>query len=132
MHYICTMKLHEKYTRIPFLLFTVIVALLILQSVWIYRTYQLEHNRLMTEIEEAFNLAYQREQTYRVPVVDIVNPGEVSIQGCSNEEIIIVRKCVDPDTVVYKNLSGCSVENFIKNVFWDLREQIVPMNIHWV
>ena len=129
-YYICIMSLHKKYTRAFFLLFTGIVALLILQSVWIYPTYQLEHNRLMTEIEEAFNLAYQKEQTYRVPVVDIVNPGEVSIQSCGSEEIIIVRKCFDPDTIVYNNLSGRSVENFIKNVFWDLREQIVPMNIH--
>lgn len=124
------MNLHKKHTQASFFLFTGIVALLILQSIWVYRTYQLEYSRLMTEIEDAFSLAYQKEQTYRVPVVDIVNPGEVSIQGCGSEEIIIVRKCFAPDTIVYNNLSGRSVENFIKNVFWDLREQIVPMNIH--
>ena len=124
------MILYKKHTHAPFFPVVGIVALLILQSVWVYRTYQLEYKRLMTEIEDAFTLAYQKEQTYRVPVVDIVNPGEVSIQGCGNEEIIIVRKCFVPDTIVYNNLSGHSVENFIKNVFWDLREQIVPMNIH--
>jgi len=124
------MNLRKKNTRTSFFLFPGIVALLMLQFIWTYRTYQLEHNRLMTEIEDAFSLAYQKEQTYRLPVVDIVNSGELSIQSCGNEEIIIVRKCFDPDTIVYNNLSGHSVENFIKNVFWDLREQIVPMNIH--
>lgn len=104
-------------------------ALLILQSTWIYHAYQWEYNRLMAELEEAFTLAYQKEQTYRVPVVDIVNPGEVSIQSCGNEEIIIVRKCPDTDTIVYNNLSGRSVEKFIHRVFRDLREGIAPMNI---
>ena len=106
-----------------------IISLFVLQSVWIYQTYQLEHNRIMTELREAFALAYEKEQTYRIPVVDILNPGEVSIQSCGNEEIIIVRKCSDADTIVYNNLSGRSIEKFINLVFGDLRESIVPMNL---
>lgn len=106
------------------------ISLLILQSVWIYKTYQLEHNRLVNELKEAFSLAYEKEQTYRIPVVDILNPGELTIQGCGNEEIIIVRKCFDADTIVYNNISGRSIEKFINRVFWDLREGITPMNIY--
>lgn len=124
------MNPHKKNRKVLFILLAGSISLLILQSIWIYRTYQLEQKQLMTVIGDAFSLAYQKEQTYRIPVADIINPGEVSIQSCGNEEIIIVRKCFDSDTIVYNNSSGHSVENFIKNVFWDLREQIVPLNIY--
>lgn len=106
------------------------VCLLVLQLAWTYYSYQLEYDGLMAEIEEALSMAYQKEQTYRVPIADIVNPGEVSIQSCGTEEIIIVRKCFNSDTIVYHNTTGRSVESFIRNVFWDLREHIVPLNIY--
>lgn len=84
----------------------------------------------MEEIEDAFDLAYQKEQTYRVPVVDIVNPGGVTIQSCGSEEITIVRQCNNSDTIVYHNISGHSIVDFLNRVFWDLRENMVPMNIY--
>jgi len=124
------MNLKEKYIRPYLWASSGIFILLILQSIWIYHTYQLEHNVLITELKESFTLAYQKEQTYRVPVVDIVNPGEVSIQSCGSEEIIIVRKCINADTIVYNNISGHSIEKFINNVFGDLRKSIAPMNIY--
>jgi hypothetical protein len=33
----------------------------------------------------AFRQAYQKEQTYRIPVVDIVNPGAITIQSCGTQ-----------------------------------------------
>jgi len=107
-----------------------IISLLLIQFVWVYFTYKTEKTRFMTEVEDAFALAYQKEQTYRIPVVDIVNPGAVTIQSCGSEEIVIIRKCPDSDTIVYKNISGYSIEGFINRVFGDLREQIVPVNIY--
>lgn len=124
------MSLHKKYNHTVLFVLIGCISLLILQSIWVYHTYKMKHQHLLTEINDAFNLAYEKEQTYRIPVVDIINPGEVSIQGCGNEEIIIVRRCYDSDTIVYNNISGHSVENFINRVFWDLRESIVPMNIY--
>jgi len=123
------MGLNKKYSRPFWGAITASVTLIMLHSIWIYQTYQLEHKRLITELNEAFSLAYQKEQTYRIPVVDIFNPGEVSIQSCGTEEIIIVRKCLDADTIVYNNISGRSIEKFINRVFWDLRENIVPLNL---
>ncbi|NDV97595.1 winged helix family transcriptional regulator [Dysgonomonas sp. 521] len=124
------MSLTEKYIRPCFWVLTASAFLFVLQSVWMYHTYQQEHFRLVTELKEAFAEAYQKEQTYRVPVVDIVNPGELSIQSCGSEEIMIVRKCSLGDTIVYNNISGRSIEKFIDRVFRDLRESIVPMNIY--
>lgn len=124
------MSLIKKYIRPCFWMLTSSILLLVLQSIWICHTYQQEHSRLKIELKEAFAQAYQKEQTYRVPVVDIVNPGELSIQSCGNEEIMIVRKCTLGDTIVYNNLSGRSIEKFIDRVFRDLRENIVPMNIY--
>ena len=106
------------------------ISLLTMQSVWIYHAYLLKHQQMMNNIKDAFNLAYRKEQTYRIPVVDIVNPGAITIQSCGTEEIIIVRKCPDADTIVYQNISGHSIESFINHVFLDLREQIVPLNIY--
>lgn len=105
------------------------ICLLAVQSIWVCQSYQLEQKHLIKELKEAFALAYEKEQTYRVPVVDIVNPGEVTMQSCGDEEIIIVRKCPDADTIVYNNLSGRPIEKFLNHVFRDLRESIVPMNI---
>jgi DNA-binding response OmpR family regulator len=124
------MNSHKKLFR-PFLLaLASIISLLVLQFVWVYKSYILEHQQIMNNINDAFRIAYQKEQTYRIPVVDIVNPGEISIQSCGTEEIIIVRKCPENDTIVYNNISGHSIESFINQVFLDLREQIVPLNIH--
>ncbi len=106
------------------------ISLLILQLVWVCHTYQMEHQQIMNNIRDAFNLAYQKEQTYRIPVVDIVNLGAITIQSCGSEEIIIIRKCPEADTIVYQNISGHSAENFINRVFLDLREHIVPLNIY--
>jgi hypothetical protein len=106
------------------------ISLLAMQSAWVYHVYLLKHQQIMNNIKDAFHLAYQKEQTYRIPVVDIVNPGAITIQTCGTEEIIIVRKCPDADTIVYHNISGHSVESFINHVFLDLREQIVPLNIY--
>ena len=124
------MSLNKKYIHLSFWALLGSLSLLALQSIWIYHTYQLEHNQLMVELKEALSLAYQKEQTYRIPVVDIVTSGEVTMQSCGEEEIIVVRKCLDADTIVYKNISGSSIEKFINRVFWDLREQIVPMNTY--
>ena len=114
------------------LLFAVVsgISLLALQSVWMYNSYILEYQQIMNNINDAFRQAYQKEQTYRIPVVDIVNPGAITIQSCGTEEIIIVRKCPEADTIVYNNISGHSIESFINHVFLDLREQIVPLNIY--
>lgn len=84
----------------------------------------------MIDVEEAFVQAYRKEQTYRIPVVDIVNPGAVTIESCGTEEIQIIRKCPSPDTIVYNNPSGYSIESFVNRVFVDLREHIMPMNIN--
>jgi DNA-binding winged helix-turn-helix (wHTH) protein len=124
------MSLNEKYICPHLWALAGGVCLLILQSVWIFQTYEQEHNCLVTGLKEAFTLAYQKEQTYRIPVVDIVNPGEVSIQSCGNEEIMIIRKCSPADTIVYENISGRSIEKFVDRVFRDLRENITPMNIY--
>jgi len=124
------MNLNRKNIRPVFWVLAGGLLLLASQSIWIYHTYQLEHHRLMAELKESFTLAYEKEQTYRVPVVNIINPGGLSIQSCGNEEIIIVRTCLDTDTIVYNNISGHSIEKFINRAFRDLREDIVPMNIY--
>ena len=105
-------------------------ALITLQVLWIRNSYLLERRQLQSLIADAFEQAHQKEQTYRIPVVDIVNPGAVTIQSCGTEEILIIRNCPETDTISYNNVSGYPVENFISRVFRDLREQIVPMNIH--
>ena len=103
---------------------------LILQSLWIYFSYQLTADQLMVDMREAFAQAYRKEQTYRIPVADIVTLGSVTIESCGREEVMIIRKCPEPDTVMYNNPSELSIENFINRVFVDLREHIVPMNIN--
>jgi hypothetical protein len=61
-----------------------------------------------------------------------VNPGEITIQSCGTEDILIVRKCPQADTIIFNNISGYSIERFINQVFRDLREQIVPMNMNCI
>lgn len=123
------MHIFKKHNRLFFLLVGFLLVLT-LQSTWIYQAYKMKHRDMMTDIKNAFDRAYQKEQTYRIPVVDIVNSGGVTIQSCTNEEITIVRKCNDSDTIRYTNLSGHSIENFLNRVFWDLRENITPLNIY--
>ena len=110
--------------------FAGIVFALLLQSAWICYSYRLTANQMMVDLQAAFAEAYRKEQTYRVPVTDIIMPGSVTIESCGREEVMIISKCPDPDTVVYKNPSGLSIESFINRVFTDLREHIVPMNIN--
>ena len=124
------MHFHQKYIRSFLFAFAGSVFLLALQTVWLHHAYLSEHQQMMNHINDAFHQAYQKEQTYRIPVVDIVNPGAITIESCGNEEILIVRKCPEPDTIVYNNVSGHSIESFLNNVFVDLREQIVPLNIY--
>lgn len=89
----------------------------------------MQYRQVRAEIEDAFHLAYQKEQTYRVPVVDIVNSGGVTIQSCESEEITVVQEC-HGDTITYTNMSGYSIVDFLNRAFRDLRENMVPMNIY--
>ena len=124
------MVLSKRNNR--FLLFTIvgIVCVLISQGIWLHNAYLYTGRQLMIDAKEAFALAYQKEQTYRVPFANIVNSGAVTIESCSSEEVQIIRYCPEPDTTVYNNLSGLSIESFINHVFVDLREQISPINIY--
>ena len=121
---------HQKHIHTYFYAIAGSIFLLTLQSVWLRHAYITERRQMMNMIKDAFHQAYQKEQTYRIPVVDIVNPGAITIESCGNEEIFIIRKCPSPDTIVYNNISGHSIESFLSNVFVDLREQIVPLNIY--
>ncbi|MDR0661556.1 MAG: winged helix-turn-helix domain-containing protein [Prevotellaceae bacterium] len=123
------MAIVKKRSR-SFLLILVCLSILALQLIWLHHAYRLKYQQLMADIKEAFEQAYQKEQTYRVPVVDIINPGDVTIQSCGSEDVLIIRKCPEPDTIVYSNISGHSIENFINRVFGDLREHITPLNIY--
>jgi hypothetical protein len=117
-------------SRLFLFLFSGAVSILILQGIWLYDVYRLTGFQLLVEVREAFGEAYWKEQTYRVLVVDIVNPGAVTIESYGAEEVQIIRKCPDPDTIVYNNSSGHSIESFINHVFVDFRKHIVPMNIY--
>ncbi len=107
-----------------------IVLLLGVQVIWVNRAYRMSRAGLVVSVEQAFNEARQKEQTYRIPVNNIINPGAVTIQSCGSEEILIIRKCPKPDTIVYSNQSGRSLETFINRAFSDLREHILPLNIY--
>ena len=127
---LCIMLSNKKHIRSLLFALAGSISLLALQSTWVYHAYFLTHRQIMSRIKDAFHQAYQKEQTYRIPVVDIVNPGAITIQSCGTEEIIIIRKCPEADTIVYNNISGHSIESFINHVFLDLREQMVPLNIY--
>ena len=107
-----------------------IILLIAVQCIWLAADYKQTYQQFIVEIDDAFNQARQKEQTYRVPVGDIVNPGDVTIQSCGSEEIRIIRKCPVADTIVYSNLSSQSLETFINRAFFELREHILPLNIH--
>ena len=104
--------------------------LLIMQSVWLYSSYQLAYKQFIFDIEKAFKDAREKEQTYRIPISDIMDPGTVTIESCSSKEILIIRGCAVSDTIIYDNLSGIPIETFINQAFSELREHIVPLNIH--
>jgi DNA-binding winged helix-turn-helix (wHTH) protein len=124
------MVLQKRNFRSFLIVFSGIVSILALQAVWLNDAYRLTSQQLMVSLQDAFEQAYEKEQAYRVPIIDIVNPGDVTIKSCGAEEVHVIRKCPDPDTIVYNNLSGHSIENFINHVFTDLREHITPMNIN--
>ncbi len=106
------------------------ISLLTLQSLWLYNNYQLVYKQFINESNEAFNDAYKKEQLYRMPAGNIINTNELTLQNCGNEEIRIIRHCPDPDTIIYRNDYGHSLETAINRAFYDLREKIVPLNIH--
>ena len=120
----------KKKNHLLLIVLTGIALVLALQAVWMHYSYKNTCKQLMIDIEDAFVQAYQKEQTYRIPVADIVTPGSVTIESCGREEVLIIRKCPEPDTILYNNPSGHSIESFINRVFVDLREHIVPMNIN--
>ena len=70
MHYICIVLSRKKHIHSFLLALTGCISLLAIQPVWMYHAYLLECKQMMSNIEDAFTLAYQKEQTYRVPVVD--------------------------------------------------------------
>ncbi len=107
-----------------------IVALGLLQSFWLYNTYQLTYKQFIADIDIAFDEASRKEQTYRIPINEIISPGDVTIQSCGREEVKIIRNCPVADTIVYNNVYGQSLETFINRAFYELRERIVPLNIH--
>jgi len=123
------MFLRKKSIIFFYLPLTGIFLLLIMQSVWLCSSYRLAYKQFTADIERAFKDAREKEQTYRIPIHDIVDPGAVTIESCGTEEILIIRKCTS-DTIIYDNLSGISLETFINQVFSKLREDIVPLNIH--
>ena len=120
----------KKKNHLLLIVFAGIALVFTLQALWIHYSYQYINRQIMADIREAFVEAYRKEQTYRIPVVDIVTPGSVTIESCSKEEVLIIRKCPEPDTIVYSAPSGHSIESFINRVFVDLREHITPMNIN--
>ena len=129
-YYICSMFLQKKSIILFYLPLAGMFLLLIMQSIWLYNSYQLAHKQFIADIEKAFKDAREKEQTYRIPISDIMDPGVVTIESCGSEEILIIRKCAASDTIVYDNLSGISLETFINQAFSELREHIVPLNIH--
>jgi hypothetical protein len=107
-----------------------IVALFALQLLWLRHAYTLTYNQFVTDINSAFENACQKEQTYRIPVSGIVPEGNLTIQSCGREEVRIIRHCPNPDTIVYDNVYGQSVESIINRAFRELRESIIPLNLY--
>jgi hypothetical protein len=107
-----------------------LLVLLAVQVVWLQHIYHITYSQFIAEIDLAFEHAYQKEQTYRVPVRDIVPQGNLTIQSCGKEEIRIIRHCPHPDTIVYDNIYGQSVESIISRAFHELRESITPLNLY--
>jgi len=107
-----------------------VCCLLALQAFWLCHSYQLTRKEFLTDIDRAFDEACQKEQTYRMPVNNIIHSSDLTIQSCGNEEIKIIRKCPSPDTIVYDNVSGQSLETVINRALYQLRETIIPLNIY--
>ncbi|MDR2361208.1 MAG: winged helix-turn-helix domain-containing protein [Prevotellaceae bacterium] len=107
-----------------------VIALLALQFFWLYQSYQLTRQQLISNIEAAFEQAYQKEQTYRIPINGIVPQGNLTIESCGKEEIRIIRHCPDPDTVTYDNIYGQSMEMILNRAFRELRESLIPLNLY--
>jgi hypothetical protein len=107
-----------------------VCALLALQSLWLYHSYQLARRQFLAEVNEAFDEACRKEQSYRLPAGDLIHSGDLTFQSCGAEEIRIIRRCPHPDTVFYDNVYGHSLETFINRAFYELREQVLPLNIH--
>jgi hypothetical protein len=119
----------KKSTRTIGLL-TSIIALFTLELFWLHNVYHREYKQVLADINDAFNAASQKEQTYRISVNEIVRPGDVTIQSCGEEEIRIIRQCPLPDTIIFDNTSEQSLETFIHYAFYKLRESITPLNIY--
>ena len=124
------MFLQRKYIILFYFPLAGMFLLLIMQSIWLYNGYQLARKQFIVDMEKAFKDAREKEQTYRIPISDIVDPGAVTIESCGSEEILIIRGCAVSDTIIYDNFSGISLETFINQAFSELREHIVPLNIH--
>jgi hypothetical protein len=123
-------KYHPKRTfPLAVLLWVSVCALLTLQVLWLYNTYQLAYSQFLVEVNDAFDDACWKEQLYRLPAGSLI-PGDLTIQSCGTEEIRIIRRCPTPDTVFYDNVYGHSLETFINRAFYELREQVLPLNIH--
>ncbi|MDR2805758.1 MAG: winged helix-turn-helix domain-containing protein [Dysgonamonadaceae bacterium] len=108
---------------------TTVVALLVLELFWLHAVYRTEYKQFLIDIDNSLNAASQKEQTYRIPVNDIIHPGDVTIQSCGKEELRIIRQCPSPDTLLFNNLSGQSLETIIHKAFYELRKNITPLNI---
>jgi hypothetical protein len=109
---------------------TTIAALFLLEWFWLAETYHREHARFLLDIDNSFATASQKEQTYRIPVGEIIHPGDLTIQSCGPEEIRIIRQCPLPDTIRFDNSSGQSLETLIRQAFYELRKNITPLNIY--
>jgi DNA-binding response OmpR family regulator len=120
----------DKSFCLPFYVLSGMAVVLLMQSALFHSIYRMTSGQLLSDMQEALRQACRKEQAYRIPFIDIVNPGPVTIESCGTEEVQIIRKCPEPDTIVYKNPSAYSIETFIDRVFADLREHIEPMNIY--
>ncbi len=107
-----------------------VVLLLALQLLWLNNTHQLINNQLVGEANEAFKDAYVRELAYRTPPVNAGNISSLTVQECGNEEVRIIRHCPKPDTLIYRNSYGRSLETVINRAFYELREKNTPLNVH--
>jgi hypothetical protein len=106
------------------------VAVLALELLWLHNAYQKEYKQFLMDVNHSFDSAVRKEQSYRVPINDMVHPGDITIQSCGKEEIRIIRQCPVSDTIIFDNLFGQSLETFIHQAFYELRKNITPLNIY--
>lgn len=131
--YLCIMFSIKKITLSSWLNTLTIVSfvlLLALQSFWLHNAYKLTYNQLIVDVNNAFDQAYRNEQIYRMPLGNLINSGNLTIQSCGQEKVMIIRNCAPNDTLVYDNMYGQSMETFINKAIFELRERTLPMNIH--